>query len=48
MTDVATPANSRYIALTTFRRDGSPVTTPVWAVPLEGSRACQPTPSQGG
>jgi PPOX class probable F420-dependent enzyme len=28
--------NSRYTALTTFRRDGRPVTTPVWAVPLEG------------
>jgi PPOX class probable F420-dependent enzyme len=24
------------MALTTFRRDGRPVTTPVWAVPLEG------------
>jgi uncharacterized protein len=28
--------NSRYIALTTYRRDGRAVTTPVWAVPLEG------------
>lgn len=32
----ATLGNSRYIALTTYRRDGRPVTTPVWAVPLEG------------
>jgi uncharacterized protein len=32
----ATPGDSRYIALTTYRRDGRPVTTPVWAVPLEG------------
>ena len=32
----ATPGNSRYIALTTYRRDGRPVTTPVWAAPLEG------------
>lgn len=32
----ATPGNSRYIALTTYRRDGRPVTTPVWAVSLEG------------
>jgi uncharacterized protein len=36
MTDAPTPANPRYIALTTFRRDGTPVTTPVWAAPLEG------------
>jgi uncharacterized protein len=28
--------DSRYIALTTYRRDGRPVTTPVWAVALEG------------
>jgi PPOX class probable F420-dependent enzyme len=32
----ATAGNSRYIALTTYRRDGRPVTTPVWAVSLEG------------
>jgi hypothetical protein len=32
----ATTGDSRYIALTTYRRDGRPVTTPVWAVPLEG------------
>ena len=32
----ATAGNSRYIALTTYRRDGRPVTTPVWAVQLEG------------
>jgi uncharacterized protein len=32
----ATFGDSRYIALTTYRRDGRPVTTPVWAVPLEG------------
>jgi PPOX class probable F420-dependent enzyme len=25
----------RYVALTTYRRDGRPVTTPVWAVALE-------------
>lgn len=31
-----TLSNSRYIALTTYRRDGRPVTTPVWAVPMEG------------
>jgi Pyridoxamine 5'-phosphate oxidase len=27
---------SRYLALTTYRRDGRPVTTPVWAVALDG------------
>lgn len=32
----ATPGNSQYMALTTYRRDGRPVTTPVWAVPLDG------------
>ena len=26
----------RYIALTTYRRDGRPVTTPVWLAALEG------------
>jgi PPOX class probable F420-dependent enzyme len=35
MTD-AIDGNSRYVALTTYRRDGRPVTTPVWAVPLQG------------
>ena len=28
--------NFRYIALATYRRDGRAVTTPVWAVPIEG------------
>ena len=28
--------NSRYVALTTYRRDGRPVTTPVWSAPLDG------------
>ena len=28
--------DARYIALTTYRRDGRAVTTPVWAAPLEG------------
>lgn len=30
------PAHARYIALTTYRRDGTPVTTPVWPLGLEG------------
>jgi PPOX class probable F420-dependent enzyme len=28
--DVGTLAKSRYVSLTTFRRDGTPVATPVW------------------
>lgn len=28
--------NEKYILLTTFRRDGTPVATPVWIVPLNG------------
>ena len=31
------PSNSRYVALTTYRRDGRPVTTPVWSAPLNGN-----------
>lgn len=31
------PGDTRYIALTTYRRDGRPVTTPVWAAPLNGN-----------
>ncbi|GAB3260641.1 PPOX class F420-dependent oxidoreductase [Alteromonas gracilis] len=27
-------ASERYVALTTFRRDGTPVATPVWIAPL--------------
>jgi PPOX class probable F420-dependent enzyme len=30
-----TLADEKYIALTTFKRDGTPVTTPVWCVPVE-------------
>jgi PPOX class probable F420-dependent enzyme len=29
-------ADSRHIRVTTFRRDGTPVSTPTWVVPLEG------------
>ena len=31
-----TIGDTRYIALTTYRRDGRSVTTPVWVAPLEG------------
>jgi len=37
-TSLADLADSRYISLTTFRRDGSPVSTPVWVVSDDGSR----------
>lgn len=30
--DIATLAAAKYLSLTTFRRDGSPVATPVWLV----------------
>lgn len=29
-------SDERYLLLTTFRRDGTPVATPVWAVKLDG------------
>ncbi|WP_314173774.1 PPOX class F420-dependent oxidoreductase [Streptomyces winkii] len=29
-------ADSRYVSLTTFKRDGTPVATPVWAVEDDG------------
>ena len=28
--------SSRYVRLTTYRKDGTPVATPVWHVPLDG------------
>jgi uncharacterized protein len=28
--------DEKYLALTTFKRDGTPVTTPVWAAPMDG------------
>jgi PPOX class probable F420-dependent enzyme len=35
---VAALAHERYISLTTFKRDGTPVSTPVWVVSDDGSR----------
>ncbi|MGA0863614.1 MAG: PPOX class F420-dependent oxidoreductase [Ilumatobacteraceae bacterium] len=32
-------SGARYVSFTTFRRDGSPVSTPVWVVPFEGGWA---------
>ena len=31
-------ADEKYLALTTFKRDGTPVTTPVWAAPLDDGK----------
>jgi uncharacterized protein len=31
-------SDEKYILLTTFRRDGTPVATPVWVVGLDGDR----------
>jgi PPOX class probable F420-dependent enzyme len=31
-------ADEKYIALTTFRRNGDPVSTPVWVVPVSDGR----------
>ncbi len=30
--------DEKYILLTTFRRDGTPVSSPVWAVPLDQAK----------
>jgi PPOX class probable F420-dependent enzyme len=35
---VASLAAERYISLTTFKRDGTPVSTPVWATSDDGRR----------
>lgn len=31
-------ADEKYLLFTTFRRNGDPVSTPVWAVPLDGGK----------
>jgi hypothetical protein len=35
---VSSLAGERYISLTTFTRDGTPVATPVWVVSDDGRR----------
>ncbi len=40
--------NEKYILLTTFRRDGTPVATPVWIVPLDGGKFGFTTSSGSG
>jgi PPOX class probable F420-dependent enzyme len=39
--------DSRYFALSTYRRDGRVVTTPVWAIPIEGRLYVVTTKSTG-
>jgi hypothetical protein len=38
MSDLAQLANERYISLTTFKRDGTTASTPVWVVSDDGRR----------
>jgi hypothetical protein len=38
MSGVGTLAGEKYISLTTFKRDGTPVATPVWVVSDDGRR----------
>lgn len=33
-----TLADEKYIAFTTFKRDGTPVITPTWVVPVDGGK----------
>jgi hypothetical protein len=40
-------ASSRYLLLTTFRRDGTPVATPVWATGLDGGLGVWTAPQAG-
>jgi PPOX class probable F420-dependent enzyme len=41
-------SDEKYLLLTTFRRDGTPVATPVWVVPLEGAKFGFATSSKSG
>jgi uncharacterized protein len=41
-------SDEKYVLLTTFRRDGTPVATPVWVVPLEGNTFGFATSSKSG
>ena len=41
-------ADERYVLLTTFRKDGSPVSTPVWIAPLSGTEVCFTTSGGAG
>ena len=41
-------ADEKYILLTTFKRDGTPMPTPVWCVPVDGDRVGFYTSSTSG
>ena len=41
-------ADEKYLALTTFKRDGTPVTTPVWATALDDGKIGFWTSSSSG
>jgi hypothetical protein len=41
-------SDEKYMLLTTFRRDGTPVSTPVWVVPLDGGAVGFGTSSGSG
>jgi uncharacterized protein len=41
-------SDEKYLLITTFRRDGTPVATPVWVVPLEGDTFGFATSSKSG
>jgi uncharacterized protein len=41
-------SDEKYVLLTTFRRDGTPVAAPVWVVPLEGDTFGFATSSKSG
>lgn len=43
-----TLGDEKYILLTTFKRDGTPVASPVWSVPMEGDRFAFYTSSTTG
>jgi len=43
-----TLADEKYVLLTTFRRDSTPVTTPVWVVPLDDGKLAFLTSSGSG
>jgi len=41
-------SDEKYMLLTTFRRDGTPVSSPVWVVPLDGPKVGFYTSSGSG
>jgi PPOX class probable F420-dependent enzyme len=41
-------SDEKYMLLTTFRRDGTPVSSPVWVVPLDGGSVGFYTSSESG